>query len=123
MAPLFSRAFRRGASVRDGDRAETIQRYLEDIQQLHAEVRALRARLYGSALEDFARALSAPVGRGRAGRQAWARKAARWPDGTFIGRADLEALAVESNYLAFARGGFVRAATAKRGPDGRFLGW
>jgi hypothetical protein len=114
---------------------------LERIQRIEAEQAALRAEIegdrqlrfltaeivgaaqgapvIGSAIEQFAEAMRAPLARGRAGGLARARKAWRYFDGTFMPEsAKFEAYREE--YERYAAGGRVRAANARRAADGTF---
>jgi hypothetical protein len=115
---------------------------LDRIQRIEAEQAALRAEIegerqlrfltaeiigaaqaapvIGSAIENFAQAMRAPLPRGRAGGLARARDAWRYFDGTFMPESEkLEAYREQRE--RFAAGGRARAANAARSADGTFL--
>ncbi len=100
------------------------------LRRTAAEVTAAAhaAPILGSAVEGFASAMRRPVKRGRAGGLARAHQASqlreRWLDGRYMEHEDWEQLEreiSEAEYLRYAAGGFARAATALRAPNGSFL--
>lgn len=114
---------------------------LERIQRLESEHAELRSRVeaerqlrilvaeivgaaqvtpaIGEAIECFARAMRAPLPRGRAGGLARSRQAWRHFDGTFMPEsAKFDALLAD--YERYAAGGRSRARTASRRADGTF---
>jgi hypothetical protein len=114
---------------------------LERIQRLEREQAELRARLegerelrilvaqivgaaqvapaIGSAVEGFARAMRAPIPRGRAGGLGRARTAWRYFDGTFMPESEKDE-AYRDEYERYAAGGRARSAKATRNADGTF---
>jgi hypothetical protein len=132
--------FRRLLHIQNSIDARTSD-LLERIQRIEAEQAALRAQLegerqlrflareiheaaqiapvIGDALEKFARAMRAPLARGRAGGLARAGTAWRYFDGTFMPESKKsEAYRIE--YERYAAGGRARAAVARRLADGTF---
>jgi hypothetical protein len=100
------------------------------LRRIAAEVTAAAhaAPTLGSALEGFAAAMRRPLKRGRAGGLARARQASqlreRWSDGRYMAHADWEQIErelSEAEYMRHAAGGFARAVSAVRAPDGTFL--
>ena len=74
----------------------------------------------GAAIERFAKAMRAPIPRGRTGGLARARSAWRYLDGTFMPELEKYEAYIEE-YERYARGGRARAALARRAQDGRFV--
>lgn len=121
---------------------DTASALLERVQQLEEQHAILRARIDGEAdfrifiaqitnaaqaapivgegLERFAQAMRAPLPRGRSGGLARARTAWRYFDGTFMPDSEKFEFYREE-YQRYATGGRARAASALRGPNGRFV--
>jgi len=121
--------------ARSSDIPERIQRIEAEQSALRAEIegeRQLRfltaeivavaqaAPVIGSAVENFAQAMRAPLPRGRAGGLARASGTWRYFDGTFMPESE-KLYAYRAEYERFAAGGRARAAIASRARDGRFL--
>lgn len=77
------------------------------------------APVIGSAIEQFAQAMRAPLPRGRTGGLARARGAWRYFDGTFMPESERLA-AYREEYERYAVGGRARASSAARDEFGRF---
>jgi hypothetical protein len=120
--------------IRTSDLLDRIQRIEAEHAALRAEIesdRQLRflaaeiggtaqaAPVIGSAVEAFARAMRAPLPRGRAGGLARAANAWRSFDGTFMPESE-KFEAYREEYERFATGGRVRAASARRNANGTF---
>jgi hypothetical protein len=114
------------------ERIQQLERRIECEAQLRRAAVAISAAAQaapaiGAALEGFAAAMRTAQRRGRAGGVARAALAERlderWPDGRYMSHEDWEQLereGAQKRYLRHASGGFTRASSARRFPDGTF---
>lgn len=128
------------------DLAERVQRLEKEYAELQGRIRAAQAAeaarrmvttetsmvaqiapVIGAPMEGFAAAIPRPLRRGTVGGIARTRQAARpcerWSDGRCMSHDDcqqIEREVGEAEYMRYAAGGFARASTASRFPDGTF---
>jgi hypothetical protein len=121
---LVTSDFRERIQRLENDQAE-LRSHIEGERQLQILVANISAAgqgasMIGSAFENFAMTMRAPLPRGRAGGLARARKAWRYFDGTFMPESE-KAEAYRAEYERYAAGGRLRARTALRADNGTFL--